>query len=122
MSFVEDNSYFYPSFDSLNDTYGVGKKVSEYICNLSFSEHFEPVHVRCYAFTGPYLSLDTSFAVGNFVADIISGKQIKLSGDGSQLRSLYVADVVVWMFTILGNGEPIQSYNVGGLRRYQLKI
>ena len=80
------------------------------------------MHVRCYAFTGPYLSLDTSFAVGNFVADIISGKQIKLSGDGSQLRSyLYAADVVVWMFTILGNGEPTQSYNVGGNQTISIK-
>ena len=94
------------------DTYGSAKLESE----LFFKNNLncELVIARCFAFSGPYLPLDGSFAFGNFINNIIKNENIKMNSDGQCLRSyLYGADLVIWLFTLLIKGQNKEVYNVG---------
>lgn len=98
-----------------NTAYGRGKLQAEQLCReYSATRGFEYVSARCFAFVGPYLPLDTHFAVGNFILDCLEKRPIVINGNGAPMRSyMYAADLAVWLWTILVNGQNGRPYNVG---------
>jgi nucleoside-diphosphate-sugar epimerase len=108
-------SHIPETFEGVPTTaYGRGKKASEQLCLDASAGRFECVIARPFAFVGPYLPLDTHFAIGNFIRDCLENRPIVIRGDGTPLRSyLYAADLAEWLWTLLLRGEHGRAYNMG---------
>ena len=104
-----------PEVTNSESAYGIGKRSAEWLSITFAKKHnFSCKIARCFAFVGPYLSLDKQFAVGNFIRDALLGREIQIGGDGTPLRSyLYAADLSVWLWSILLYGQSGIPYNVG---------
>lgn len=104
-----------PSTTDVRSAYGQSKRASEFLCTVYAKDYgFKALIARCFAFVGPFLPLESNYAIGNFIRDALSDKPIHISGDGTPCRSyLYGADLAIWLWTILFNGTSCYPYNVG---------
>ena len=94
--------------------YGEGKRAAELMCSLAAGADLEIKIARCFAFIGPHLPLHAHFAAGNFLADALAGRNIKIASDGSSIRSyLYASDLAIWLWTMLFRAPSLRAYNVG---------
>ncbi len=92
--------------------YGMGKLAAERMSAEAVG--LEMKVARCYAFLGPHLPLDAHFAAGNFMGDALAGGTIRISSDGSAVRSyLYASDLAIWLWTMLFRAPALRPYNVG---------
>ncbi len=115
MSHIPENYNGAPDPLDPHSVYGEGKRLAELLCSLyemQFGIH--TIIARCFAFVGPYLPLDGSFAIGNLIHDGFRGRPIKIKGDGTTYRSyLYAADLSIWLWTVLFRGKSCFPYNIG---------
>ena len=68
---------------------------------------------RCFSFAGQYLPMDLHYAFGNFIDDYFNSKNIRIKGDGQDMRSyLYIGDAIAWLLKMIE--EPNNAiYNIG---------
>lgn len=70
---------------------------------------------RCFAFVGYYLPRDQHFAIGNFLADGLAGRPVRVTARKAVYRSyMHADDLVHWLMTIAeGASKEAPVYNVG---------
>ncbi len=114
---IKINPTYYSPYNPLdgNYTYHLGKIFAENLCyNYSLKFNLEVKIARCFAFVGPFLPLKKHFAIGNFINSVLDKKQIIIKSKGASIRSyLYSADLVIWLFKTLINGQNLKPYNIG---------
>ncbi|MCU1759163.1 NAD(P)-dependent oxidoreductase [Pseudomonas sp. 14P_8.1_Bac3] len=103
--------------DSLlvGSAYAEAKRAQETLAAI-YGERYglEIVSTRCFAFSGPGLSLNEHFAIGNFVRDALWHDELVLKSSGTAVRSyLHGADLAGWLLTLLARGDAANAYNVG---------
>ena len=100
---------------TVSSAYAQAKRYAETLCHSSRSQSRLPiVTARPFAFMGPYQSLETPWALNNFIKDALAGNTIKILGDGKTVRSyMYASDMAFWLLSILIRGISGESYNVG---------
>jgi nucleoside-diphosphate-sugar epimerase len=104
-----------PAVGSVSGAYAEAKRYAETLCSAARSQARIPMVIaRPFAFLGPYQSLDSPFAIHNFIRDALAGGAIKVFGDGQTVRSyLYASDMAVWILRILVGGTSGLVYNIG---------
>jgi nucleoside-diphosphate-sugar epimerase len=96
------------------NSYGEAKRAAEALCAAYATPEFECKIARCFSFIGAHLELDGNYAIGNFIRDVLNAKNIRISGDGTPLRSyLYATDLAAWLWTILVHAPSLFPVNVG---------
>lgn len=120
---INENDSFKININNSNSAYAEGKRIAELYCSTYYEKYNLPIKIaRCFAFVGPYLPLDTHFAIGNFINNTIKIEDIIIKGDGSTIRSyMYASDLMVWLWKILLKGEINQPYNVGSDEAISIK-
>ncbi len=123
VSNIQETDSFKIDINNSNAAYSEGKRIAELYCSTYFEKNNLPVKIaRCFAFVGPYLPLDTHFAIGNFINNVIKNEDIVIMGDGSTTRSyMYASDlsIAIWKILLIGNNN--KPYNVGVDKAYSLK-
>jgi nucleoside-diphosphate-sugar epimerase len=103
-----------PDPSHVKSAYAEGKRAAELIAALAVSRGVPIRIARCFAFVGAHMPFDKHFAIGNFIADAVEGREIQVKSDGRPLRSyLYMTDLVRSLLMILCDGKAGQPYNVG---------
>lgn len=94
------------------EPYGWGKKEAEEMCILS---GVPCVIARCFAFAGEFMELNTHFAIGNFISDVLHERDIVIKGDGTAVRSFMYSGDLVKLLLLLAESEIPSGriYNVG---------
>lgn len=102
---------------NVQSIYGELKRFGElYGVSCAHQYGLEVVLARCFSAFGPCQNLNTHFAIANFIRDAIAGRDIIVSGDGTDERSyLYAADLAIHLWRLLVHGRSCAPYNVGSV-------
>ena len=95
--------------------YAEAKRLSEARITQLGSAGIRTSIARCFAFVGYYLPRDQHFAIGNFLADGLAGRPVKVAARKTVYRSyMHADDLVRWLMTIADAASPASPlYNVG---------
>jgi nucleoside-diphosphate-sugar epimerase len=95
--------------------YSEGKRLGEALCAAYARQYDVAACIARISHTyGPGVALDDGRVFADFVADVVAGRDISLTGDGMDSRPFcYVADATAGLLTLLLHGEPSAAYNVG---------
>jgi len=107
----------------VKNTYAEAKRAAELLCSIYIKQfNLNITTARIFSSIGPYLPINTHFAIGNFILNSIEKKPIIVKGNGLPCRSfLYISDMTVWLWNMLVYGENAKAYNVGSRKSISIK-
>jgi dTDP-glucose 4,6-dehydratase len=98
--------------------FGVAKRRAE---QAALAESPDVSVARIFTVVGPRLPIGGQFAVGQFLGDALERRDVRVTGDGTPVRTyLYAADLAAWCHAILQRGKPGRVYNVGAEREQSM--
>lgn len=99
---------------AVRSAYAESKRLGETLCVAWMHQHGLPVYlVRPFHTYGPGVDLEDGRVFADFVADVVAGRPIRLSSDGSARRAFcYISDAVSGFFHVLLRGEAGRAYNI----------
>jgi len=118
---IESIPETYPTCSEINELsenkryYAWAKRESETEIVKLAEQGLKVSIARCFAFVGKYLPNELHFAIGNFIADGLSKKNIIVKAEMPVYRTyMYADDLVIWLMSILKNtNNDCNVYNVG---------
>ena len=112
---IRETDIFPLSSGQLHHVYIDSKRTSEGLSAIYRSQFRLPISImRPFTFVGPYQELDRPWAINSFLNDAITGRHVRIHGDGSAQRSyLYGSDVAWWTLVALVKGQNGSVYNLG---------
>lgn len=95
--------------------YAESKRLAETLCASYFRQYgVRTVIARISHTYGPGVELDDGRVFGDFVADAVAGRSIRVLGNAGDSRPfLYVADATIGLLLLLQAGAPGEAYNLG---------
>jgi len=111
---ITEHDYTGPDTTDIGSALGVGKLTAELLI-ACFSDKFNYSYsvARCFAFAGQHLPLNIHYAFGNFINNVLEGRDIIIRSDGQDVRSyLYIGDAIAWLLRLLIEPKN-QIFNVG---------
>lgn len=114
LALTKESDHFGLDPFSPRNAYAEGKRFAELLFTLHKQASFSFTSARLWAFVGPLLPLDAHFAVGNFLADVLANRVVRILGDGTTIRSYqYASEMAAWNWILLASGRHANAYNVG---------
>jgi nucleoside-diphosphate-sugar epimerase len=112
---ISENSRSSVPCNEAISAYSEGKRTAELIGALySKKYNIRFIIARCFSFTGPYLDLNSNFAIAQFFKAVTTNKDIILNSSGKSLRSfLYSDELIYWLLYLNQNGQSCSPYNIG---------
>ncbi len=112
---IKENIFGFMDPAKVRSCYGESKRMGETICVSYFHQYGLKAKIaRPFHTYGPGMMLDDGRVFADFVANIISKKDITLNSDGSARRAFcYLTDATVGFFKILLDGKEGEAYNIG---------
>ena len=109
--------------DEVKKSYAYAKRDSEAVIQELGQAGLNVSIARCFSFVGRYLPKDQHFAIGNFIADGIVGRNIEVKAPKKVYRSyMYADDLVAWLMTLADNATPqCPVYNVASDKEVEIK-
>tara|TARA_B110000967_G_C18774064_1_gene504605 strand:- start:36 stop:1103 length:1068 start_codon:yes stop_codon:yes gene_type:complete len=106
----------------LSSCFGESMRYAELLGLAARNEFRLPVvNIRPFTFCGAYGSLDSPWALNNFINDAVNERSINILGNGSTIRSyMYGADLAAWILVIMLHSEDGKTYNVGNSDSFSL--
>jgi nucleoside-diphosphate-sugar epimerase len=95
--------------------YAESKRLAETLCAAYWRQFgVSTVIARISHTYGPGVELDDGRVFGDFIADAVAGRQIRVLGSGTDSRPfLYIADATIGLLLLLQAGAPGEAYNLG---------
>ena len=109
--------------DDVKKSYAYAKRDSELAIQELGKKKLNVVIARCFSFVGRYLPRDRHFAIGNFIANGINGKDINVKADRLVYRSyMYADDLVNWLLTLADySNTTCPIYNVASDQEVEIR-
>jgi len=109
--------------NEVKKSYAYAKRDAEFAIQKLGQDGLNVSIARCFAFIGKYLPKDQHFAIGNFIADGLAGRDINVKADRKVYRSyMYADDLVKWLMTLAENANPqCPVYNVASDKEVEIK-
>lgn len=101
--------------------YGESKRCGEMLCHAYMSEYGIPTtSVRIHHTYGPSMDIENDQrAFAEFVKNVLNREHVRLKSTGLAKRAFcYISDTITAIFTVLLQGLPGESYNIGNPMEY----
>lgn len=111
---ISEDSYLGPDLANPKSAYSEGKRVGELLCAIAHKEYGICTNIaRCFSIVGPCLPINSNYAVGNFINNLINNEVITVYNGSARRGYLYASELTIWLWKILISAQACRPYNVG---------